>query len=87
MNYDLKYVIFDYVEIDIIDFEEVQETSIDTLRISNDGLKTFVKWFGNTPNCVNQLTTKSVIYNNDEMLEILKGDNWSFNNQYSGTTE
>ena len=40
---ELKYVIFDVSEVWKIDFDEVMETSIDTLRKSNDETKTFVK--------------------------------------------
>lgn len=74
---ELTYVIFDYSEVDKIDFNEVFETSIDTLRLSIDGLKTFVKWEGNTPQCVLDLTTKSIEYNNQEMLNILSTPEWS----------
>ena len=38
------YVIFQYSEIINIDFDEVLETSIDTVRKSVDGTKTFVKY-------------------------------------------
>ena len=41
---ELKYVIFDFSEVYMIDFNEVKETSIETLRISVDESKTFVKY-------------------------------------------
>jgi hypothetical protein len=75
-NEDLKYVIFDYSEVDKINFDEVFETSIETLRLTEDGLKTFVKWIGDEPQCVSNLTSKSIIYNNEEMLAILDNPEW-----------
>lgn len=80
--YDQRnFMIFDTVELDKIDFSEVLETSKDTVRKSIDGNLTFVKWDGETiPSSVQNLTTKSGPYSYDEMLEILKGANWSQNN-------
>jgi hypothetical protein len=80
----INYIIFDYSEIDKIDFNQVLETSIETLRLNNDGTKTFVKWIGEEPECVSNLTSKSVIYNNEEILEILNQPEWS--TPISGTT-
>lgn len=39
-----QYVIFDVTELDKINFEEVLETSADTVRKSTNGTRTFVKW-------------------------------------------
>ena len=75
-NEDLRYVIFDYSEVDKINFDEVFETSIETLRLTEDGLKTFVKWIGDEPQCVSNLTSKSIIYNNEEILAILDNPEW-----------
>jgi hypothetical protein len=85
-NEDLKYVIFDYSEVDKIDFSEVFETSIETLRLTEDGLKTFVKWVGDEPQCVLNLNSKSSVYNNEEILIILDNPEWVGNNLISGTT-
>jgi len=82
---NLHYVIFDYSEIDLIDFNEVRETSIDTVRLSGDGLKTFVKWIGLVvPTCVENLPSKSSYYTHTEMLDILSTPEWS--TVISGTT-
>jgi hypothetical protein len=43
-----KFMIFNVSELPLIDFSEILETSIDTVRKSVDGTKTFVKWDGNT---------------------------------------
>ena len=86
MNEDLRYVIFDYAEVDKIDFNEVLETSPETLRLSVDGLKTFVKWIGEEPACISTLTSKSIIYSNEEMLDILDNSEWSDYSSISGNT-
>jgi hypothetical protein len=71
-----NYIIFDYSEVDKIDFNEVLETSIETLRLSLDGTKTFVKWIGEEPSFVSSIVSKSSIYTNDEMISILDGSDW-----------
>jgi hypothetical protein len=74
---ELKYVIFDFSEADKINFSEVKEDSIETLRKSVDGNKTFVKYEGTMPECVNDLLTKSREYYNIEILEILATEEWT----------
>jgi hypothetical protein len=74
---ELKYVIFDFSEADKINFNEVKEDSIETLRKSVDGNKTFVKYEGVMPECVNDLLTKSREYYNIEILEILATEEWT----------
>lgn len=39
-----NYIIFNVSEIDKVDFNQVLETSAETLRRSVDGTKTFIKW-------------------------------------------
>jgi hypothetical protein len=72
------FVIFDVSELPTIDFEQVLETSAETVRISLDNTKTFVKWDGEIPPaCVESLTTKSMYYTYEEMLDILNGEEWT----------
>ena len=81
---NLKYVVFDYSEVDKIDFTQVNETSKDTLRVSVDGTKTFVKWFTDeTPECISALTTKSVIYNIEDMLNLISSPEWNIISGYT----
>lgn len=86
INDNLRYVIFNYAEVDKINFNEVFETSIETLRLTEDGLRTFVKWIGDEPSCVSNLISKSIIYNNEEMLDILDQPEWVGYDATSGTT-
>lgn len=80
----MNYLILDYSEIDKVNFDEILITSIDTLRLNNDGTKTFIKWIGDEPSFISTLETKSIIYNNEEILDILNQPEWIVS--ISGTT-
>ena len=76
--YDQRnFAIFSFTEIDKIDFTQVLETSADTLRVSTDGSKSFVKWDGEQPEFVSELTTLEGPYTYTEILEILSGEEWT----------
>jgi len=75
-----QFMIFNVSELELIDFTQVLETSIDTVRKSIDGTKTFVKWDGNTiPSSVELLTTKEGPYTYTEIIDILNGPEWTTN--------
>ena len=74
---DRKFIIFNVSELNQIDFTQVLETSLDTIRKSVDETKTFVKWDGVIPECVNNLTTKEGPYTYDEILIILSTTEWT----------
>lgn len=75
-----QFMIFNVSELELIDFSQVLETSIDTVRKSIDGTKTFVKWDGNTiPSSVDSLTTKEGPYTYTEIIDILNGPEWTSN--------
>lgn len=78
MDYtDRKFMIFNVSEINKINFNEVLETSIDTIRKSVDETKTFVKWSENTiPSSVQTLTTSEGPYTYDEIIVILNSTDW-----------
>ena len=77
-NYDnRKYVIFDYTEINSVDFSQVMEGASDTTRMSVNGVKTFVKYEGAMPSSVVGLTSKSQEYTHTEILVILATPEWS----------
>ena len=72
-----NFMIFSTSEMGSIDFNEVLETSAETLRLSVDGSKTFVKWEGETiPTSVANLTTTEGPYTYDEIVTILTGSFW-----------
>ena len=71
------YVVFATSETGSIDYTQVLETSVNTLRLSVDGSKTFVKYNGDTmPSSVSTLTTKEGPYSHTEILNILTGSEW-----------
>lgn len=71
------FMIFSVSELNKIDFNQVIETSIDTIRKSVDGTKTFVKWEGSTPSSVQSLTTKQGPYTYEEILTIMATNEWT----------
>ena len=72
-----EYMIFNCSELSAIDFNQVLETSADTVRKSVDETKTFVKWEGdNVPTSIDALTTKEGPYTYSEMLTILSTSEW-----------
>ena len=72
-----NFAIFSLTEIDKIDFSQVLETSADTIRKSVDETKTFVKWDGEQPDFVSELTTLEGPYTYSEILDILSTPEWS----------
>jgi hypothetical protein len=77
-----KFMIFNVSELNQIDFTQVLETSIETIRKSVDQSKTFVKWDGVMPECVNNLTTKEGPHTYDEILNILSTPEWVIPNPF-----
>ena len=72
-----EFMIFNVSELDQIDFNQVLETSADTVRKSVDKTKTFVKWEGTIPQCVDGLITKEGPYTHNEILTILATSEWT----------
>lgn len=72
-----EFMIFNVTELDQIDFTQVLETSIDTVRKSVDGTKTFVKWNGEIPDSVLDLLTKEGPYSYEEILNIMNTEEWT----------
>ena len=74
-----EFMIFNVSELPLIDFTQVLETSIDTVRKSIDETKTFVKWDGDIiPSSVDSLTTKEGPYTYEEILNILSTPEWTY---------
>ena len=75
-----KYVILDASDVSSINFDQVFETSADTLRYSVDGSQTFVKFEGTTPDFLDGKTQ----YTHSEILTILAGPEWTDPNPPGG---
>lgn len=83
------YTVFNTSETGSIDYSQVYETSNETLRLSVDGTKTFVKYDAVTysddsgslvtitPSSVENLTTTSGSYTHSEILALLATDEWT----------
>jgi len=67
-----KYVIINADEVDSVDFDQVDETSENTLRFSLDNSLTFVKYDGAKPRFLYGKDT----YTHSEILAILATDEW-----------
>ena len=68
-----NYVIIDASEVSSVNFDQVLETSADTLRYNLAGTQTFVKFEGDTPSFLEGKTANT----HSEMLEILAGEEWT----------
>ena len=68
-----KYVIINASEVGSVDFSQVNETSADTLRYSNDDSQTFVKFDGDTPSFLDGKTS----YTHSQILTVLAGEDWT----------
>jgi hypothetical protein len=71
------YIIFNVSELNKIDFNQVLETSVETIRKSVDETKTFVKWDGVDPSFISSLTTKEGPYTYEQMINILSTNEWT----------
>ena len=68
-----NYVILDASDVSIVDFDQVFETSADTLRWNSDGSKTFVKFEGDTPSFLEGRAQ----YTHSEILTELAKPEWN----------
>lgn len=68
-----KYVILDASEVVNVNFDQVFETSANTLSYSVDGSKFLVKFEGDTPSFL----IGEPQYTHAEILEVLSGTEWS----------
>jgi len=71
-----KWVIFNTSETGSINFSQVLETSVNTLRTNISGSQTFVKYEGSQPSSVAGLSSKSNEYTHTQILNVLTGSEW-----------
>jgi hypothetical protein len=78
-NNGLTYVTLDVSEASILDFNQIEQTSIETLRLSINGQRTIVKWItsGGVPSCIENLTTKGPYLTHDEPLALMATTDWT----------
>lgn len=75
----LTYVTLNVSEVDQLDFSQIEQTSIETLRLSADGTQTIVKWVSSedVPSSIESLTTKGPYMTHDEALELMSTEAWT----------
>ena len=71
------YIIINMTEIGLVDFNEVLETSEQTLRLSVNDLQTVLKWNGNEPSFVSTLSSYDGPYTHSEILTIMATPEWT----------
>ena len=69
-----RYVVISQEEVTSINFDQVMETSADTLRYSLNGTETFVKYEGEKPSSI---PTDATEYIHSEILALLATEDWS----------
>ncbi len=78
MNYEnRKFYILDVSQLDLVDFSQILETSKETVRKSTDESKTFIKFDGEYPQFLDNITSKEGPYTYNEIIEILSGTAWT----------
>ena len=70
---DRQYVIINAADVSTVNFDDVLETSADTLRYNVAGDETFVKYEGAKPRCLYGKDTLS----HSAMLTVLQGEAWT----------
>ncbi len=73
----ITYITINTDELSLVDFNQVMETSIDTVRLSVDGLQTVLKWEGDEPSFVSTLSSYEGPYTHEEILVIMNTPEWS----------
>ena len=68
-----KYCIIDSSDVENVNFDQVLETSADTLRYNNEETQTFVKYEGAKPRFLYGKDT----YTHSQILDILAGSDWT----------
>ena len=73
----ITYITINTDELSLVDFNEVMETSEDTVRLSVDGLQTVLKWEGDEPSFVSTLSSYEGPYTHEEILVIMATPEWT----------
>jgi hypothetical protein len=77
---DVKFVILSADEADCVDFADVLQSSPSSMRYSVDRSKTFVKYKGEQPDFIFEITNDLIgkrEYSHGEFLEILGTKEWT----------
>tara|TARA_B110000046_G_scaffold163284_1_gene178142 strand:- start:184 stop:405 length:222 start_codon:yes stop_codon:yes gene_type:complete len=64
-------------EVSLVDFSQVLQTSEETLRLSVDEYQTVLKWEGDEPSFVANLSSYDGPYTHSEILAIMATPEWT----------
>tara|TARA_R100000329_G_scaffold45148_1_gene42287 strand:+ start:2181 stop:2405 length:225 start_codon:yes stop_codon:yes gene_type:complete len=73
----MNYTILNTEELDSVNFDEVLETSANTLRYNNTNTKFLLKFKGDTP----AFLDNKVLYDYSDIMEILNSPDWTHNDE------
>ena len=73
----ITYITINTDELSLVDFNQVMETSEDTVRLSVDGLQTVLKWEGDEPEFVSTLSSYEGPYTHEEILALMATPEWT----------
>tara|TARA_R110000822_G_scaffold105249_1_gene232756 strand:+ start:118 stop:360 length:243 start_codon:yes stop_codon:yes gene_type:complete len=73
----ITYIIIDSTQVSQVDFNQVLQTEPSTLRLSLNGLQALLKWDGDQPPFVANLTSFYGPYNHEEIMAILASPAWT----------
>ena len=76
----ITYIIIDMTEVSLVDFSQVLQTSEETLRLSVDEYQTVLKWEGDEPSFVANLSSYDGPYTHSEILAIMSTPEWTDSN-------
>ena len=80
MEEELKYCIIESKDLHLVDFDEVLQTSVATLRFSLNKEKIIIKYRGDQPYFCFEMTNDSIglpEYTQQEILRILDSPEWN----------
>lgn len=73
----ITYIITDVISASLVDFSQILETSSATLRVSLDGTQAVLKWEGDEPPTIANLSSYEGPYTHSEILTIMETAAWS----------
>jgi hypothetical protein len=73
---NFTYIIFDKTEESKLDLNVLLLFSAEPIRPSNDEIHSYVKYIGDMPACIKDLTTKSSEYKYEQIKNIFVNEHW-----------
>ncbi len=73
----ITYITINMTEVALVNFNEVLQTSEETLRLSVDSFQAVLKWEGDEPSFVATLSSYDGPYTHSEILAIMATPEWT----------